>query len=350
MKNKYLLIVLFGLLIFGCSNNNDNSNVDDNQLSEENSALRIVESFLNALDQSDFEQAFSYCDNPDWGNYSKFSSTKSFGGISSTTINDIELLESSDNSAIIYADVYYQDNINGSNTFKQNFYVSKDIDNQWKITKMKIVKTKKNSNSKTNFPQKGVYSNGSLYLIIPDYKTGSDHFEGTLVNINNNEFFTGVDVHLQNGKWQTSDFGNSDCTLSLVFSNSKVTTKIENQCSINYSLSGTLTKINNKSYLQKGTYSYDNDLDYGDLEISNIARDKSSFTFLLTVVTTDGKCIGEVDSDFNNIAYGYNNVYIYTHEYCALMFLFTDKKVDIYEFGCELHGARCSFDAVYNLN
>jgi hypothetical protein len=100
--------------------------------------LDLVDNFLNKLSESNFKEAFELQNNPDWGDYSNFSSTKAFGGIVNVQVDSLKTLSETNNSAEIFCSATYIDNVNGNSKIQQKFILSKK-DNKWLITKMKVL-------------------------------------------------------------------------------------------------------------------------------------------------------------------------------------------------------------------
>ncbi len=100
-------------------------------------ALDTVENFLNYLGQ-DKKQAFKLEKIATWGSFYKFSSLKSFGGVSFVNIDSISVQKETENKAEIYCNADYIDKINGNSHIKQLFYLSK-TGGKWFISDMKIL-------------------------------------------------------------------------------------------------------------------------------------------------------------------------------------------------------------------
>ena len=150
-KVTFLIGISFALFSCGNFRSNDNATISntiqsesnltppaDFSTSEPNDEKSTVTTFINKLGNQDFEGAFALQSVSKWGNLQKFSSKSAFGGISSTLINEITQYPNEDNKSVIYAEVFYGDNSNGNNTFKQKFYLQK-FGEKWKIVDMKVV-------------------------------------------------------------------------------------------------------------------------------------------------------------------------------------------------------------------
>ncbi len=150
--NTLKRIILISLLIpflTACGNNSNNQNTINEDIKAEETALDVVKIFVESLGKKDFETAYNLQQNTKWNDYEKFSSTKSFGGINATSINEIRKEDDENGKSVIYVDAYYYDPVNGDNQFKQKFYLQ-EIDNQWKIVDLKIVEIVGSNKSKNN--------------------------------------------------------------------------------------------------------------------------------------------------------------------------------------------------------
>jgi hypothetical protein len=97
-----------------------------------------VKGFINDLGQRNFTSAYSKQRNKSWGTYSFFSSTKSFGGITSTSLNEIKVNYENSSSASVYIDYYSYDPVNKNGRYKQNFLLE-NLSDGWKIVKVQNV-------------------------------------------------------------------------------------------------------------------------------------------------------------------------------------------------------------------
>jgi hypothetical protein len=142
MKRIAIFLIIFSIF-FSCKNENKKTDNTSENTTESQTILEpidIVNLFVESLGKKDFETAYNLQKVESWGNYEKFSSTSSFGGINATSINEIKKLDDEEGKTVIYVDAYYYDPINGNNQYKQNFYLEK-INEEWKITKLKVVDT-----------------------------------------------------------------------------------------------------------------------------------------------------------------------------------------------------------------
>ncbi len=105
------------VLLFACKTNTDNNS--DSGKSEISESETVVKYFIESLGRKDFETAFTLQQVESWGTFSKFSSTKAFGGINATSINEIQTKEETESSAVVFVDAYYYDPLNSSH--KCNF-------------------------------------------------------------------------------------------------------------------------------------------------------------------------------------------------------------------------------------
>jgi serine/threonine protein kinase len=166
-KRSKTPIILFGggaaaviviLLIFFLTQNNDNSvekvttsTIENNTKPQENKQpvkepstttesqpVETVRSFISELGNRDFYSAYNRQNNKSWGDYSFFSSTKSFGGIRSTTIESISLNYENHGEASVYIDYTANDPSNKNGRYKQDFFLKK-IGGEWKIVKVKNI-------------------------------------------------------------------------------------------------------------------------------------------------------------------------------------------------------------------
>lgn len=115
-------------------NNSDNKQKIENS----NAASDLVRSFLSDLGNRDFQSAYDKQKNKAWGSYNNFSSTKSFGGITSTEIKEVTLNYDNGNTASVYAYYYSYDPSNKDGWYKQDFELQK-FGSEWKIVKVKNI-------------------------------------------------------------------------------------------------------------------------------------------------------------------------------------------------------------------
>ncbi len=148
MKKLYFFATLLLFAAFaGCGSvdSSDSGSVDTEPIvtglsySDNNpeGALRL---FLEKLGKRDYAGAYEHQKNEEWGTYEKFSSTKAFGGIVKTTATVMDIPVDENGKKMIYAEVTYQDEVNGDKTFKQKFYLQ-SFGGAWKIVDMKVVKS-----------------------------------------------------------------------------------------------------------------------------------------------------------------------------------------------------------------
>lgn len=103
------------------------------------SPANVVRDFITDLGARNFSSAYSKQRNNAWGTLDHFSSIKSFGGITSTSIVDVSTnYEFTEESSVI-VDYYSYDPYNKNGRYKQEFILSK-FNNEWKIVKVKNIK------------------------------------------------------------------------------------------------------------------------------------------------------------------------------------------------------------------
>ncbi len=102
------------------------------------SASSVVSGFINDLGSQDFRGAYSKQRNSSWGSYDRFSSIKSFGGITSTSISSITTNYEFQSEASVTVDYFSYDPYNKNGRYKQEFILSK-YNNDWKIEKVKNI-------------------------------------------------------------------------------------------------------------------------------------------------------------------------------------------------------------------
>ena len=100
--------------------------------------VETVRDFITYLGNRDFYSAFQKQNNKSWGDYSFFSSGKSFGGITSTTIENISLNYENNGDASVYVDYTAIDPLNKNGRYKQDFILKK-MGSEWKIIKVKNI-------------------------------------------------------------------------------------------------------------------------------------------------------------------------------------------------------------------
>jgi len=163
-RNKNTLIILLAILIIGIGvalfivlKGNDSKVVVDNAPSKvtstntstntsqsqpttqktetESAPVQVVRGFITDLGNGDFQSAYNRQKNKAWGAYSHFSSSKGFGGITSTVINSIRINNENSYDASVYVDYTAYDPSNLNGTYYQYFQLNK-IGSEWKIVKV----------------------------------------------------------------------------------------------------------------------------------------------------------------------------------------------------------------------
>ncbi len=107
---------------------------------------KTVFEFIKDLGLQNYKSAYSVTNNPLWGTYEEFSSPDRFGAINLTEIKKIETKNENNIEAVIYAEAFYSDPVNGNNIFFEKFYLKKEKD-IWKIIKLKVLKKVENFTS-----------------------------------------------------------------------------------------------------------------------------------------------------------------------------------------------------------
>lgn len=120
-------------------NNSGNSSDQSSSNYSSSPAIETVRGFINDLGSQNYRSAFEKQRNKGWGSYDNFSSIKSFGGITSTSINEVSLNYENSDAASVYIDYYSYDPYNKDGRYKQNFILKKYPDG-WKIMKIENVK------------------------------------------------------------------------------------------------------------------------------------------------------------------------------------------------------------------
>lgn len=100
----------------------------------------VIDSFVAALDQQQFSQAYNYCTGGRWGTVAQFSATNAYGGITAARMLKMEPTPSviGQTTIPITATMYVEDPTNGSGTFVQQFQLQKKGDD-WKIAGIKLI-------------------------------------------------------------------------------------------------------------------------------------------------------------------------------------------------------------------
>lgn len=104
----------------------------------ESPSMQVVRNFIDDLGRRDFRSAYEKQMNNSWGTYGQFSSTKSFGGITSTSINDLRLNHELYDDASVTVDYFSNDPSNKDGRYVQEFFLKKFYDG-WKIVKVKNI-------------------------------------------------------------------------------------------------------------------------------------------------------------------------------------------------------------------
>ena len=117
------------------SSSSSSSNTGSSSGSEYSQSVEVVRGFITDLGMGNFSSAYARQRNKAWGTYSFFISYKSFGGITSTSVNEVKLNYENSSSASVYIDYYSSDPKNKNGRYKQNFLLEKFSDG-WKIVKV----------------------------------------------------------------------------------------------------------------------------------------------------------------------------------------------------------------------
>jgi len=100
---------------------------------QDNESVQTVKRWINALGSGDFKSAYNIMKGKKWGTYSFFSSTKAYGGITSTKIHSCESLNQYSSSAEVIAEYDSYDPSNSDGKYKQKF-VLENTGSGWYIT------------------------------------------------------------------------------------------------------------------------------------------------------------------------------------------------------------------------
>ena len=125
-------------------NNNSSNNSTkkytnkNNEYDYSNTPLAVTKNFILDLGNQKFHSAYLKTNNPSWGNYDWFKSTKAFGGINKTQINDIYVVSNNNYEACIYVKFYSYDPYNQNGRYTEHIYLKKYSGN-WKIVKIKVL-------------------------------------------------------------------------------------------------------------------------------------------------------------------------------------------------------------------
>ncbi len=340
-------LFLFAAVIISISCNDTSNNAASGLNAEE-----TVKEFVKLLGDQKYKDAYDLTKNPKWGDYSKFSSKKAFGAINKTTIYETKTEKNSDQKATIYADVKYFDNVNGTNRFKQYFYLQKKDEN-WKIIDMKLAENSSGkSNKKISLPTKGVYTNGTIFFIVNSTK--NNKIKGTLFNRENWFYAPKLELSLNNKKSLVKKIESKyecdipSCEVEFIFDKNSITLKSKSD---GFGKKSVLKKSNKYKTPSVGTYEYEQGEYYGTLEINEV--DKDANVFFNMYVGKGAACTGDL-SELHK-ATGINGVYIYEGEEedgddaCTLFMTFTDSKAKVTEISCSLyHGASCAFGGEFH--
>lgn len=124
------------------NNNENNSSAGNSNTSFSQTNLNtpdgIVSKFIQSLGNRDYSSAYDLMTEKRRGSYSKFSSTKGYGGITSTRIFSCSYIRDLDGQREIIADYESIDPENKSGRFKQYFYLVPDRDS-YLITDIKNI-------------------------------------------------------------------------------------------------------------------------------------------------------------------------------------------------------------------
>lgn len=123
-----------------------NSQTKSSQQNNSNQQIEVIQTvapskvreWINALGNRDFSKAFYMISPTKRGDYSKFSSPKGYGGITSTTIYDCYTENYGSCYAEVIADYESIDPANRSGRYKQKFYIN-NCSGIWEITDMKTL-------------------------------------------------------------------------------------------------------------------------------------------------------------------------------------------------------------------
>jgi hypothetical protein len=97
-----------------------------------------VREWINALGSRDFSKAYYMMSKTKRGDYSKFSSTKGYGGITSTSINNCYTDSYGSCYAEVIADYEAIDPANRSGKYRQKFFIN-NCSGFWEITEIKTL-------------------------------------------------------------------------------------------------------------------------------------------------------------------------------------------------------------------
>ncbi len=194
----------------------------------------------------------------------------------------------------------------------------------------------------------GVYTNGTVYLIVYAFDNGED-FKGVLLNTANELVVSGVyGEKRKTGYWfetvnNYKDENSQRCDIDLTFDGNKVKLNNPDNC---FNLNVTLTKTKDFTTPKTGNY--------GDLEIKKVTD--YSVKFKASVNEGSQSCTGEIGEEEYAIAYGIDGVYVFDdYDFdgaygCLILITCKEKTITFSEIGmCAYHGANCSFDGEYTM-
>ena len=146
-KTLALFCLLFSLIICqSCKNKESNESVENDSIQSQkeipNNPVELTTYFIKSLGNKEFDNAFKCAKVNAWGNLEQFSSTKAFGGITSTEIHQIIQEPDQNEQAVVYVEATYYDSVNGDRLFKQRFYLSK-FSGEWRILKLETIESSK---------------------------------------------------------------------------------------------------------------------------------------------------------------------------------------------------------------
>jgi len=244
------------------------------------------------------------------------------------------------------------DNLNYNNAskisqFQQFFHIPKNS-NDWEVNITDNLNIDKPQS--TSYPMTGVYTNGSIYLIIYSYSYGDDSFEGVLLNKSNGLCVSGVDAFLENNKWSADyiydyrDENSQDCIIEFSFNGNYVTINNPSNC---YDLNSTLSKSSIYTSPSYGTYYINNNSVISELQITEIEDDAISFSLSVDYYND---CKGNIpeNGEGTKYAFGVNGAYVFNDwKGCSLLITFIGSNAIVTELSCDLHGADCTFSGIY---
>ncbi len=197
--------------------------------------------FLEKLGSRDYAGAFELQKNKAWGvTVDKFSSPKAFGGVVKTSVLTMYPAKDEARKKMIYAEITYQDEVNGDKTFKQKFYLQ-SFGGQWKIVDMKVVKSKDDKGGSDDIY--GDYSYHfdevivNAYLKITKISDTKIGYEASVSSEGMTERATGT-AWKQGRKYVSYN----EPSVTFIFTKGKVVVTDEEERQIPYPISGTFKK------------------------------------------------------------------------------------------------------------